>query len=82
MNRKKFKFNPNPKPFRPRPMNKPFKPYRARPPTRPEKPEPEPEIDEHYWSVEEWEDWAEEQYLNNEDAQLPEWFIKKMEEEE
>jgi len=79
--KKRFNFNPNPKPFKPKPYNqtqrKPFAPYGQRPPVK-----QEPEEEKLYWTAEEWEDWAEDQYLNNPDAQLPEWFIEKMENEE
>jgi len=81
MNKKRgFHFNPNPKPFKPRPMGKraDFTPYRAQPQTR----RPEPEEEEPYWSAEDWEEWAEDQYLNNPDAVLPAWFVAYMEEEE
>jgi len=80
--KRKFNFNPNPRPYKPKPMRAPFTPFRARPPMRPQKPKPEPEIEEPYWTAEDWEEWAEDQYLNNPDAQLPEWFVEYMEEEE
>jgi len=81
--RRKPKFNFNPKPFKPQPyrttQRAPFAPFRAQPQTRPVKSEQE----EKYWTAEQWEDWAREQYNNNEDAVdfLPEWFIEQMEEE-
>ena len=95
MERKKSRFNFNPKPYNPRPFRQapslhprqpqghrpaPFTPFRAQRQTR--LPIPEEEEEEYYWTIEQWEAWAEDQYLNNPDAQLPEWFIEAMEEEE
>ena len=73
------------KPYRPR-MNrlpKPVKPFSYRhrvysPISRKE----EPEEEKHYWTVEQWEEWATNEFYNNPDTVLPEWFVKEMQEEE
>lgn len=52
-----------------------FTPYRAGPP----RPQPKPEEDQHYWTAQQWEDWAINEYENNSDAQLPAWFIDSVE---
>jgi len=82
-------FNPNPKPYRPKPFRStesypqprrranPWTPYRATP-------SPLPKEEKPYWTAKQWEEWAENEFINNEDAVnfLPEWFIEAMEEEE
>ena len=88
--KRKSNFNPNPKPFKGfRPQGKPFgqlgaqpqqrqpsfTPYRAGPPRL----QPKPEEDQHYWTAQQWEDWAINEYENNPDAQLPAWFIDSIE---
>jgi len=91
--RRKPKFNFNPKPFRPVPLRRapveqprqpmrqhqaPFTPFRAQRQTR----LPQPEEEEHTWTADQWEEWAENEYINNPDAQLPEWFIEEKEGEQ
>ena len=44
-------------------------------------PKEQPE-EQHYWTVEQWEDWATNEFYNNPDTILPEWFVKEMQEEE
>ena len=70
-----MKFNPNPKPYRPRPM--------GRAPMFPHPKIPKEEVEEkHYWTAQQWEDWAVSVYNEYEDAILPEWFLQAMEQEE
>jgi len=86
--KKKFKFDPNPKPFRPKPFGHqkpstrrvPFTPYRVHPQHPSQKPEQE---EKPYWTAEQWEEWATNQFLNNPDAIdfLPEWFLNEQEDE-
>ena len=79
-------FNPNPKPYRP----KPFRPGQPRqfgqPRPAPYVPkareEEQPKEDEHFWTVEQWEEWATNEYYNNPEATLPEWFVNEMEKEQ
>jgi len=71
--------NPNPKPYRPGRQNKPrfdfghkpWTPSRATPQKKPE--------EKHFWSAQQWEDWATSVYEENPDAELPDWFIEYME---